>query len=226
MMPEPRPRNTKQFLAVLQYALITVARPNPLVLAWRWRYELAIGFGVPALLFALLGIRGMLDALAAMTVLIGVAIVWSPSRHYLADRAWCVITPHRVRVGCVHGWIHSRHGKIPVVLLTTRQPFGERVHLWCRAGTCSADFASALPLLVAACWASGIRVTGHQRFAHLIMLDVIRRPQYNQVDVGEFGLRAGSVPAPRAPLDDTDSPEPWPIPPGSGEIRPSEYPDQ
>jgi hypothetical protein len=227
MMPSPRPRNTRQALAALHYALGTVARPNPLVLAWWWRYELAIGVGLPALLIALIGIRGMLDTLAAMAVLIGVATIWSPSRHYLADRAWCVITPHRVRVGCVQGWIHSRHGKIPVVLLTTRQPFGERVHLWCRAGTCSADFASALPLLVAACWASGIRVTGNQRFAHLVMLDVIRRPRYNQADVRKRGLQAGSVPAPRAPLDDTGSPQPWPIPPpGSGEIRPFEYPDQ
>jgi len=112
-MREPRPRDTKQFLAALQNALITVARPNPLVLSWQWRYELAIGFGLPSLLIALIGIRGMLDALPAMAVLIGVAMVWSPSRHYLADRG--------------------------------------------RADTCSADFASALPLLVAACWASGSR---------------------------------------------------------------------
>jgi hypothetical protein len=225
-MPSPRPRNTRQALAALHYALRTVARPNPLVAAWRWRYELAIGVGLPLLLIVFIGIRGMMATLAAMAVLIGVAMIWAPSRHYLSDRAWCVITPHRVRVGCVQGWIHSRRGKIPIVLLTTRQPFGERVHLWCRAGTCSQDFASALPLLVAACWASGIRVMGNQRHTHLVMFDVIRRSRNNQVGVGESDLHTGIVPGPRTPPDDDDGPQPWPIPPDRGESNPFKYPDQ
>jgi hypothetical protein len=225
-MPSPRPRNTRQALASLQYALGTTARSNPLVMAWRWRYELAIGVGLPLLLIVFTGIRGMLITLAAMAVLMGVAMIWAPSRHYLADRAWCVITPHRVRVGCVQGWIHSRRGKIPIVLLTTRQPFGERVHLWCRAGICSQDFASALPLLVAACWASGIRVMDNQRYTHLVTLDVIRRPWNNQVDVEEPELHTRIVPAPRTPPDDGEGPQPWPIPPDRGEINPFKGPDQ
>jgi hypothetical protein len=227
MMPSPRRRNTRQALSTLQYAFSTAARPNPLVLAWRWRWELGIGIGLPALLVVLIGIRGMLVTLAAMAVLIGVAMIWTPSRRYLADRAWCVITPHRVRVGCVQGWIHSRHGKIPIVLLTTRRPFGERVHLWCRAGTCSEDFVSTLPLLVAACWASGIRVTDNQRYAHLVALDVIRRPWSDPVRVDELGPPAGTVPAPRTPLDDDVSPQPWPIPPNLGRNwNPYQHPDE
>lgn len=229
MTPSPRPRNTRQALASLYYALGPLKRPNPLVLAWWWRYELGLGVGLPVLLFVLTGTRGMLVSLVAMALLIGLAVIWEPSRHYLADRAWCVITPHRVRVGCIQGWVHSRRGKIPTVLLTTRQPFGERVHLWCRAGTSTEDFAGALPLLVAACWASGIQVTGSQRYAHLVALDVIRRWPGNQMDVEDHSLQPGSIPAPRTPSDDMDDdgPQPWPIPPyHGGNWNPFRYPDQ
>jgi hypothetical protein len=231
MMPSPRPRNTRQALAALQYALGTVARPNPLVLAWWWRYELGLGIGLPVLLLVLVGVRGMLVTLVTLAVLTGVSVIWAPSQRYLADRAWCVITPHRVRVGCAQGWIHSRRGKIPTVLLTTRQPFGERVHLWCRAGTSIEDFASALPLLVAACWASGIQVTGNQRYAQMIALDVIRRSPDNQVHAGEPVLPPDGIPAPRFPLDDMDDvgdgPQPWPFGPyHKGSWNPFSWPNR
>ena len=117
----------------------------------------------------------MLGTLAGITVLGCTALLYAPTRRYLVARAWCIITPHRVRVGCAQAWIHSRRGKIPVVLLTTRQPFGERVHIWCRAGTSAIDFTSALLLLTAACWARDIRVSGNERFAQLMTVDVIRR---------------------------------------------------
>jgi hypothetical protein len=61
------------------------------------------------------------------------------------------------------------------VLLTTRQPFGERVRLWCHAGSCAQDFQSAVNLLTAACWAQDMRVTCHPRYRQLMTLDVIRR---------------------------------------------------
>ena len=56
MMPSPRPRSTRQALAGLQYALGTVAPANPLVFAWRWRYELILGIGLPAALAVLAGV--------------------------------------------------------------------------------------------------------------------------------------------------------------------------
>jgi hypothetical protein len=173
-MPSPRPRSTRQALAGLHYAFSTVAPANPLVFAWRWRYELGLGIAMPAALAALGGIAVLLGALAAIAVLAGAAFLWGPARRHLIARAWCIITPHRVRVGCAQAWIHSRRGKVPIVLLTTRQPYGERVLLWCRAGTSATDFTSALPLLITACWARDIRVTSDERFAQLITLDVIR----------------------------------------------------
>jgi hypothetical protein len=207
VIPSPRPRNTRQALAGLQYALGTVAPPNPLVFAWRWRYELILGIGLPATLTALGGVPVMLATLAAIAVLLGGAFAWAPARRYLIARAWCIITPHRVRVGCAQAWIHSRRGKIPIVLLTTRQAFGERVHLWCRAGTSAVDFTSARELLITACWARDIRVTASERYAQLVTLDVIRHlPPVPPGRPGgtELGSFSGQMPAPRPSPDGGD----------------------
>jgi hypothetical protein len=223
MMPSPRPRRTRQALAGLQYAFGTVAPANPLVFAWRWRYELIFGIALPSVLAVLGGIPVMLGTLAAITVAVGAALLYGPTRRYLIARAWCIITPHRVRVGCAQAWIHSRAGKIPIVLLTTRQPFGERVHLWCRAGTSAVDFASARPLLTAACWARDIRVMGNERFAQLMTLDVIRRLPPSQSQRGNYQPRqpTAHVPAPRTPPDDTDGPRTQPDPPSREDFWPA-----
>jgi hypothetical protein len=225
MIPSPRPRSTRQALASLQYALGTVAPPNPFVFAWRWRYELGLGIGLPVALVALGGIPLMLGTLSALAVLVGAALFWAPARRYLIARVWCVITSHRVRVGCAQAWIHSRRGKIPIVLLTTRQPFGERVHLWCRAGTSAMDLTSARPLMIAACWARDIRVRVDERFAQLVTLDVIRHlPPGESDDLPDdagLGRQTGHVPAPRTPPDDTNGPRTQPDPPGRRDVGPA-----
>jgi hypothetical protein len=223
MIPSPRPRSTRQALAGLQYALGTVAPPNPLVFAWRWRYELILGIGLPAALVLLGGIPVMLGTLAAMAVLAGAALLYAPARRYLVARAWCVITPHRVRVGCAQAWIHSRRGKIPVVLLTTRQLFGERVHLWCRAGTSVFDFTSAQPLLAAACWARDIGVSSSERFAQLMTLDVIRHlpPGQSQQDNIQPSRPTVHVPVPGTSPDGTDGPRTPPDPSSRRDLGPA-----
>jgi hypothetical protein len=175
MMPSPRPRSTRQAQAGLQYAFGTVARANPIVAAWRWRYEIAAAAGLAAAWIGLGTVAGAAITVGLVTALISTAVHWPRGRRFLTAHAWRIVTPHRVRAGCAQAWIHSRDGKIPAVLLTTRQPFGERVYLWCRAGTSVEDLASARGLLAAACWADDIQVARSPRYAHLVTLDVIRR---------------------------------------------------
>ena len=164
----------------------------------------------------------MLGTLAGITVLGCTALLYAPTRRYLVARAWCIITPHRVRVGCAQAWIHSRRGKIPVVLLTTRQPFGERVHIWCRAGTSAIDFASALPLLTAACWARDIRVSGNERFAQLMTVDVIRRLPPGQLPPDDLQPSHPTVhvPVPRTPQTTPTALELSPIHPADKTLDP------
>jgi hypothetical protein len=175
MMPLDRPRNSRPGQAGLYYEWVTVARANPAVAAWRWRYELGL-LSALVVAFAWLGLEAGLVAIANTAGLLGMLAALFPAlRRHLAARFWCIVTPHRVRAGCVHAWIHSRYGKIPVILLTTRQPFGERVYLWCRAGTTASDFAAARELLATACCADDVRVWRGERHAQLVCLDVIRR---------------------------------------------------
>jgi hypothetical protein len=173
MMPLQRRARARQTRAGLEYALGTVARANLIVVTWRYRYELTAAAGLAAPWIAL-------NTAAAATLMAGLAAALTVTacsrrgRRLLAARLWCIVTPHRIRSACAHAWIHSRYGKLPVILVTRRQPLGERVYLWCRAGISAADFSSARQLLTAACMATDVQVSRHSRYAHLVALDVIR----------------------------------------------------
>ena len=116
----------------------------------------------------------------AVGAVITLAILGLPlTRQFVLNRAWCIITAHRVRVGCAEAMIYSSRGKIPIILWTAHQPFGERILLWCRAGTSIGDFVTSRAMLTSACWAQDIAVLPDLRHPHLVTLDVIRRPPYN-----------------------------------------------
>lgn len=177
----PRQPNDPSVLSSLESALRS-RRPNPFVVIWRWRYELALAAGLPAAAIAIargLGVTWLVGAVLALTAVFG---AWPDGRRLLVKRAWCVVTPHRLRTGCAHSWIQSRSGKLPIILFTTPQPFGERVLLWCVAGISAEDLVAAKDLLIAACWATDMRITRHQRHAHLVVVDVIRQRQTSPPD--------------------------------------------
>lgn len=203
-------RHARQAVAGLGIALTPVSRAGPLLAAWRWRYEIALAAGLPAGLVLTSQAIGLGRALAGLGILLAVFTCWPPARRALAARAWCVITPHRVRTGCAQAWIQSRAGKIPAVLMTNRMPYGERVQLWCHAGTDAADLAAASEALASACWAAEILVTRHPRFAHLVVLDVIRHPLLPPpAEPGEEDYAAvADLPDPDIPLDDRMEPGP------------------
>jgi hypothetical protein len=205
MMPSPRPASTREARAALGYAITTVSRANPIVATWRWRYELVVAAALAAAGIAL-GTAAAAALTGGLAATLALTACFPRGRRFLAARAWCIVTAHRVRTGCAQAWIHSRYGKLPFILWTQSRPSGERVYLWCRAGTEAADFSSARELLTAACMAKDIRVSRHARSAHLIALDVIRReppagrkrhPWY------DTGRPSGSltIPAPREPAD-------------------------
>ena len=142
----PRQPNDPSIMASIETAVSTVARPNLFSRLWHWRYEL--GLIVGGLLGAVtigytLGLDWLIAVAAAAMGILAIAMTWPPSRQALMARAWCVITPHRVRTGCTHAWIQTRDGRLPVVLYTVPADFGERVWLWCRAGITAGDLEAA-----------------------------------------------------------------------------------
>lgn len=163
----------------LRRALVTVARPNPVVAAWRWRYEIALLAGLAAYLALGIIAVGILPTMAGAVVMTLAVLCWPQARQFVLNSAWCVITAHRVRVGCVEAMIYSSRGKMPVILWTARQPFGERVLLLCRAGTNVSDFTASRAILTTACWAQDVAVLRDMHHPHLVTLDVIRRLPYH-----------------------------------------------
>jgi hypothetical protein len=103
-----------------------------------------------------------------------VLLCWPPARRWSITRAWCVITPHRIRVGCVNAWVQTRGGRLPIILATAPTDYGEQVRLWLRAGLTTADLYAAREVLAAACWAMEVRVVPSARHAHLATLEVVR----------------------------------------------------
>jgi hypothetical protein len=173
----PRRPNDPSVMASVETALSSVARPGILGLIWHWRYELGLSAGLATVGLAsgyALGAAWLIALAAAGLVLLVAGLAWPPSRRRLVARAWCVITPHRVRTGCRHAWVQTRDGRLPVILYTTPAGFGERVTLWCRAGITRGDLEGARDILRAACWASDVRVVGSARYAHVVVLEVIR----------------------------------------------------
>ncbi len=193
----PRQPNDPSVMASVEAAVSAVARPGLIARLWHWRYELGLLAGLllgPAGIGVTLG-PGWLIATAAAAMAVGViAMTWPPSRRRIVARAWCVITPHRVRTGCVHAWIQTRDGRLPVVLYTVPAEFGERVWLWCRAGITAGDLEAARDILRAACWASDVRVVVNDRRSHIVVLEVIRRLP--------AGRQAGGAPDPGWPYLD------------------------
>ena len=177
----------------LRRALTTVAPPTLLVAIWRWRNEIALLAGLAAILTVGIISVGVLPTIAVVTVITLVVLIWPPARQLALDRAWCIITAHRVRVGCAEAMIYSSRGKIPIIFWTAHQPFGERVLLWCRAGTSIHDFVTHRAILTSACWAQDVAVLPDLQHPHLVTLDVIRRPPYN-VTSGPEGSRTTDPP--------------------------------
>src|SRR5580700_6409131 len=169
-----RPASTRETRATFEYAIGTVSRANPVVATWRWRYELVAAAAFIAAWIAL-GTTAAAALTGGLTAALALTCSFSRGRTLLLARAWCIVTPHRVRTACAQAWIHTRYGKLPFILWTRSRPSGERVYLWCRAGNSAADFSSARELLAAACMAKDVNVSQHARYSHLIALDVIRR---------------------------------------------------
>ena len=204
----PRQPNDPSVMASVESALRNVVRPGIFGLIWNWRYELGLTAGLAAVALAsgyALGAAWLIAfAVIALVLAVG-GLAWRPSRQRLIARAWCVITPHRIRTGCRHAWVQTRDGKLPIILYTTPMAFGERVTVWCRAGITHADLDAARDILRAACWASDVRVVASARYAHVVVLEVIRRPPpespHEAISAWPYLSRGGEA-------DDADPEEP------------------
>jgi hypothetical protein len=141
---------------------------------WRWRTELvtaAAGFSGAAWLSHYLTPLGIiLTALLLLGAVFG--LPWS--RRFALARVWCVISRHRLQRLCFETRMHTRSGRLPLILRIHPTKVGERAHIWCRAGICLEDFEAHIGEIRAACYARDARVARNTRWSQLVTIDIIR----------------------------------------------------
>jgi hypothetical protein len=139
--------------------------------AWRWRTELAILTLAAAALWRLAHLMPVSWAGA----LVGLVLATLGVLPWTRRRFWCVLTRHRLQRLCWEARLHTRSGRLPLILWTRPTKVGVRLYLLCRAGICAEDFGAHIGELRAACYARDARVTRNRTWSQLVTIDIIRR---------------------------------------------------
>jgi hypothetical protein len=142
---------------------------------WRWRTELATLTAGTAATAALAHVIALTWAGIILGSAVLALLAIPPSRRFVTRRFWCVLARHRIQKLCFEARLHTRAGRLPLVLWTRPTKVGERAHVLCRAGICAEDFEDHIDQLRAACFARGARITRNRRWSHLVTIDIIRR---------------------------------------------------
>lgn len=143
-------------------------------IAWRWRTELALLIATVAGYFRLAAAITALWAGVTLAALITAALVIPHSRRFLKRRAWCLITRHRLQRVCYETRMHTRAGRLPLILWIRPIRVGERAFVLCRAGICAEDFESYTAEIASACYAREARVIRSKKWSQLVTVDVVR----------------------------------------------------
>ena len=173
-MPQPSARNHRNNPYILDRAFVQV-RHSAAGVIWRFRTEVMV---------LVTGTAGIWELAKAVTtawltlilILSATAVTVLPqARRFITRRVWCVLSRHRIQKVCFETRMHTRSGRLPLVLRIHPTKVGERALIWCRAGICAADFEAHVPEIAAACYARQARVEGNKRWAQLLYLDIVRR---------------------------------------------------
>ena len=132
---------------------------TPAGIAWRWRTELIVLAILAAVLRWLDIMITLLWASLVLAALAGLVLGVPHSRRFITRRFWCVLARHRLHRLCYEARLHTRSGRLPLILWIRPTRVGERAWMLCRAGICAEDFEAHTGELRAACYARDARVT-------------------------------------------------------------------
>jgi hypothetical protein len=114
-------------------------------------------------------------ALVVFAAVLTVAFITPPVRRFIIRRAWCVISRHRLQKVFYETRMHTRSGRLSLVLRIHPTQVGERALIWCRAGICFEDFEAHTGEIAAACYAREARIERSKRWAQLVQVNIVRR---------------------------------------------------
>jgi hypothetical protein len=130
-----------------------------------------------------------------LTVSAVLVMVLPPARRQVIRRVCCVLSRHRIHRVCFETRMHTRSGRLPLVLRIFPTEVGERAIIWCRAGICAEDFELNAAEIAAACYARQARIEGHRRWTQIVILDIVRRDTLAPHHVIASGLPARQAPS-------------------------------
>jgi hypothetical protein len=160
---------------------------------FRFRTELSIVLMGLASFVALARTASGLWALVILAGLVLALFALPWTRRFLIRRAWCVISRHRLQRVFFETRMHTRSGRLSLILWIRPTQVGERAWVWCRAGICAEDLEAHTGEIAAACYARETRVAKSARWAQLVTVDVVRRDTLAPRTVVPSGL-APTVP--------------------------------
>jgi hypothetical protein len=155
---------------------------------WRFRTEtltvLTAGLG-GWLLSRSISVAGVLSVAIPLLAFIFIHPV---SRRFLIRRIWCIASRHRLQKVFFETRMHTRSGRLSLILRIHPTEVGEQALIWCRAGICFEDFEAHTGEIAAACYAREARVERSKRWAQLVTVDIVRRDTLAARNVVVSGL--------------------------------------
>ena len=148
-------------------------RPNPVLAAYRWRWELLLLGVVGALVYLGYVTHWAVPAGIAVTVAMVLA-VWPSAWRAVRDRFWAVVVQHRLRTVFHELGLTTWSGRAPAIVWTSVR-HGLRVHLLCPAGIGASELVEVREQIAGACFAGDVLVERDPRHANLVLLVVLDR---------------------------------------------------
>jgi hypothetical protein len=173
-MPNTSSRTQRNNPYQLEELFVSFHR-TPAGIAWRWRTELATMAILTAALWRLSILITITWAVLVLAAALGLVLGVPRSRRFITRRFWCVLARHRLHRLCYEARLHTRSGRLPLILWIRPTQVGERAWVLCRAGICAEDFDAHTGELRSACYARDARVTRNRRWSHVLTIDIIRR---------------------------------------------------
>ncbi|GAA3416046.1 hypothetical protein [Streptosporangium vulgare] len=161
-------------------------RAGLLVRLWRWRTEIVLLAGALSLtVTVVLSLReGDWWPFLVLAGTSGVLVTSGFWRSWVTAHVWCLVSRHRIQRACAETGIHTRSGRLPLVLWITPSAAGEKALVLARAGTCAEDFDAFSAEIAAACYARDAVVLRHGRWANLLTVEIVRGGRATGLPVG------------------------------------------
>ena len=173
-MARPTYRNHRNNPYLLDDLVVTTHRTMAGLL-WRFRTETLTAVTLGLVSWQLTDAITWAGTLAILIPLTACALIFPAPRRFLIRRAWCILSRHRIQRVCYETRLHTRSGRLPLVLRIHPTEVGEQALIWCRAGICFEDFEAHTGEIAAACYAREARVERSRRWAQLVTVNIVRR---------------------------------------------------